>query len=42
MKSRSCYGEGTCNRGNVKQDVEKVNVADVLPMKNKYKNCKPV
>jgi hypothetical protein len=42
MKSRSCYGEGTCKRGNVKQEVEKVNVVDVLHKKNKYKNFKPV
>jgi hypothetical protein len=42
MKSRSCYGQGTCKRGNAKQEVKKVNVVDVFPMKKKYINCKPV
>jgi hypothetical protein len=39
MKSSSCYRQGSCKRGNIKQEVRKV---DVLPMKNIYKNCKPV
>jgi hypothetical protein len=42
MKSRPCYRQGSCKRGNIKQEVKKVNVVDVLPMKNIYKNCKPV